>query len=141
MSKANDRPIILLVGHCMPDMFMLRSAIRRHVRKADVETANSDRELEKSAEAGRRVVLLVNRQLDGRFSTISGIDLIRRLREAGDVRPALLVSNYDDAQQQAIDAGALPGFGKRALYDATTGERLRAAINADREADGSALAG
>jgi hypothetical protein len=36
----------------------------------------------------------------------------------------MLVSNYTDAQEQATVLGALPGFGKAALRDAVTHQRL-----------------
>jgi hypothetical protein len=38
----------------------------------------------------------------------------------------MLVSNYDDAQEEAIAAGAAPGFGKSALYGPLVVERVRA---------------
>ena len=34
-----------------------------------------------------------------------------RLRDV----PIMLVSNYEDAQQRAVEKGALPGFGKASL--------------------------
>ena len=40
----------------------------------------------------------------------------------------LLISNYVDAQEEAVAAGASRGFGKSALYDNGTAEALRAAI-------------
>jgi hypothetical protein len=46
--------------------------------------------------------------------------------------PAMLVSNYEDAQQEAVAAGAVPGFGKSALYGPLVAERVRSYL-----ADGS----
>ncbi len=40
----------------------------------------------------------------------------------------MLVSNYADAQKEAVEAGALPGFGKADLGDGQTHERLRNAL-------------
>jgi hypothetical protein len=79
------------------------------------------------AELSRASVLLVNRVLDGDFGTSSGIELIARLAKAENRPAMLLISNYPEAQQQAIAAGALPGFGKAELYNPRTAELLREA--------------
>ena len=96
----------LLVGHCMPDSWSLKRAIRKAVRDARVERVNDDAAL---AAPGSDTVLLVNRVLDGRFDTGNGIELIRRLTEATDDVIAILVSNLPDAQAEAVAAGARPG--------------------------------
>ena len=58
---------------------------------------------------------LVNRVFDA--DSASGIDFIKQLKgeEALTQTPVMLVSNYEDAQQLAIEVGAVPGFGKAAL--------------------------
>jgi hypothetical protein len=40
----------------------------------------------------------------------------------------MLVSNYADAQQAAVAAGALPGFGKREIGTPKVKELLRSAL-------------
>ncbi len=40
----------------------------------------------------------------------------------------MLVSNYEDAQQDAVARGALPGFGKAALRQPETRNRLAAIL-------------
>jgi CheY-like chemotaxis protein len=64
---------------------------------------------------GTFALVLVNRVFDADGS--SGLELIRTLKadEALKAVPVMLVSNYDDAQAQAAEVGALPGFGKSAL--------------------------
>ena len=42
--------------------------------------------------------------------------------------PVMLVSNYEDAQREAVAKGALPGFGKAALGQPHTLARLRAVL-------------
>ncbi len=121
-------PKIALVGHCGPDSFMLRSCVERAVDGAEIHMLKSDRAVEESA--ADMDLLLVNRVLDGDFRNASGIDLIRSLRERmGDGAPAMmLVSNYAEAQDEALRVGALPGFGKSELYDEQTLEKIRSAI-------------
>ena len=118
-------PRFILVGHCGPDMYMLRAAVSRLVPGAATAVADDADDLE--AELSRASVLLINRVLDGDFGTSSGIELIARLAKAENRPAMLLISNYPEAQQQAIAAGALPGFGKAELYNPRTAELLREA--------------
>jgi hypothetical protein len=85
------------------------------------------RSLQNAAEGG--AVLLINRVLDGSFPTNNGVELIGTLVGAGKGARAMLVSDRDDAQAQAEAAGALPGFGKRAIYSDETKRRLLAAVS------------
>ena len=70
-------------------------------------------------------LILVNRVFDTDGG--NGIDMIRSWAEkksAGET-PIMLVSNYEDAQQSAIAAGAVPGFGKGSLGTETMLDLLR----------------
>lgn len=130
---AAGHPVVVLVGHCGPDSFMLRSVIERALRSEGgvrIEMADSREELE--AVLSSADLLLINRVL-GRSLEGSGVELIRRLkREMGEGGPRMmLVSNYADAQEEAEAAGALPGFGKAAAYAEETARRLRAAVGRD----------
>lgn len=78
---------------------------------------------------GPDTLLLVNRVLDGRFDVGgSGIELIRQIAAQAGPIPLMLISNYKDAQQQAEEAGALPGFGKSQIADAAVRQRVSDAI-------------
>jgi two-component system chemotaxis response regulator CheY len=117
---------IALVGHCGPDSYALRAAISGIVPNSQVVFAPDDATL--AAELPNTQLLLINRRLDGDYAACSGVELIRSLA-ASPQRPALmLISNYPEAQQQAVAAGALPGFGKRALYADETRRRVLAAL-------------
>lgn len=125
-------PRIVLVGHCGPDAAALRSAIRSHLTSAEVAAVDDPAALE--AELSRADVLLINRVLDGSFGGQRGVELIAALvrRRAGSRPVLMLVSNDAEAQRAAESAGAMPGFGKRAMYDAGTRDRLMAAVEAAR---------
>lgn len=116
---------VVLVGHCFPDRFMIKSAIKRAVPGSSLETVNDEKELEPYLNGG--ALLLVNRELDGTFVTDSGIELIERVMQGDDPPVTILISNYEDAQTHAETAGANPGFGKSDLYEARTVEILQAA--------------
>ncbi|HZW09102.1 MAG TPA: hypothetical protein VFF69_04290 [Phycisphaerales bacterium] len=116
----HEKPKVLLVGHCGPDAYALRSAMQRLAPEAEFLFVNDEAALAAHPDAA---ALLVNRVLDGAFRAGSGVELIRRL--PAEVRPrAAMISNFEDAQAEAEAAGAVRGFGKRELYS----DRARACI-------------
>jgi hypothetical protein len=116
---------VVLVGHCGFDA----GSIQRAVARADPEVKIADvSRAEAVDEAGPDTLLLINRQIGGMFSSSSGVDLIQRLAEKDDPPKMMLVSNFADAQEQAVAAGALPGFGKSELGADETLAKLRSAI-------------
>ena len=117
---------VALVGHCGPDTALLRSAVSRILPEVQIEIILDSDSLQLHLNQGS--VLLVNRVLDGAFPSSDGIELIRRVSETDDPPVPILVSNYPDAQEQAIAAGARPGFGKSELYERATADKLREAI-------------
>jgi hypothetical protein len=129
-------PKILLVGHCVPDSAMLTSMLRTACG-SEVEPVvvrvNDDAVL--AREVADASLLLVNRVLDGEFSSTDGIALITRFasttspRTAARIPALMLISNYPEAQAAAVKAGAHPGFGKAETYAAATREKLAAALS------------
>ncbi len=119
--------LIGLVGHCGPDAYMLRSAVKYAVKDAEVRMLNDDEALRTAIES-TDAVLLVNRQIDGDFPTYEGVELIRALKASHPNVRTMLVSNYADAQAAAVAAGALEGFGKSEIGSSKMKERLAAAI-------------
>ena len=109
MNQENNQPRISLVGHCTPDAFALRSAVAGYYPEAQVETINSDEEFRERI--GEFEIHLVNRVLDGSFKDDSGINLIRI--HASDHPALMLISNYPEALEEAVQAGGVQGFGKR----------------------------
>lgn len=105
---------VALVGHCGPDSSYLRIAIGSVERGVQILAADDDESLQKIL-AGGVDLLLFNRVLDYGFDTNEGVELIRRLHKFHPNLKMMLVSNYPEAQQASVDAGALPGFGKRDL--------------------------
>ena len=81
---------VLLVGHCGPDAFMLKSTVERSLEEVAVHMVNDGGLLQERLQES--AMLLVNRELDGDFGTRSGVELIRRLAGQGDAPPMLLVS-------------------------------------------------
>jgi len=117
--------VVVLVGHCGPDEWMLRSAIGRALPEAMIRVAHSDAEFQAALAAGS--LCLLNRVLDGAFDDPHGQDLIERTLASG--AKAMVVSNFEETHDAAVQAGALRGFGKAAVNEAATAELLQAAIH------------
>jgi CheY-like chemotaxis protein len=120
---------ILSVGQCQADHGRLAQTIR-HLFGAEVVGVDD------AVEADRRLgeqafdLILVNRIFDANGA--SGIDFIRGLKRRNLAwAPVMLVSNHEDAQREAIAAGAVPGFGKASLGHAAMVERLRPLLGND----------
>lgn len=122
---------IVLVGHCGPDSYMLRSAVKYAVEGSELSFANDDLALTKALEDGVDL-LLINRVMDGRFTSEIGTDLIKRLRQERPATRTMLISNYSDAQDAAVEAGAARGFGKGEAGSKKMRDALGAALT-DRQ--------
>lgn len=121
---------IVLVGHCGPDVSMLRSALRSMLPEARIEVANTAADLARVGPASD--LLLVNRVLDGDFGVAEGIQLL----PAFATGPAfMLVSDLPEAQEAAERAGARPGFGKRQLRGELMRSRVLAALGLSAAVD------
>ena|SRR5690242_14379692 len=118
---------VALVGHCGPDSSYLRMAVSKAFRDAKVVAADDDSELKQLLADGVDL-LLFNRILDYGFRSDEGVDVIRELRAEYPNLKMMLVSNYEDAQEAAVQAGALPGFGKREIGTPRVSQVLRDAL-------------
>lgn len=118
---------VALIGHCGPDSSFLRLAVQKAGRDVQVVAADTAEELQKVLEDGV-ALLLLNRVLDFGFEEEEGVELIRRLHAQNPALRMMLVSNYPESQAQAVEAGALPGFGKRDIGSPRVTELLREAL-------------
>jgi DNA-binding NarL/FixJ family response regulator len=120
---------IALVGHCGADASYLRVAVSRAVKDAVIVRVDEQAELHALLDNGSVDLVLMNRQLDWGFDTTEGVEIIRWLRDKHPAVRTMLVSNLSEAQQAAVAAGALPGFGKRQLGDSHVAELIRQAVS------------
>jgi len=104
---------IVLVGHCMPDTFMLKSTVSRYAPDATIEAVNDQAALDEHAD--NSALLLINRELDGDFDAQDGVALIKQQTGKDNAPTALLISNYAEYQEKAQQAGGVEGFGKSEL--------------------------
>jgi CheY-like chemotaxis protein len=82
----------------------------------------------------RKVDLVtVNRKLDRDYT--DGLEVIKTIKadpQVGSV-PVMLVTNYEEHQQTAIEAGCVPGFGKLSVNEPATREALKPYLGAEKE--------
>ncbi|SRR5581483_7344261 len=118
---------ILSCGQCGFDHGNL-SRVLRQAFGAEVVAADSEEEALQKLRDEAYALVLVNRVLDANGS--AGLELIRRIKadeQLGAV-PVMLVSNYEDAQAEAVAAGAVPGFGKAQLGQPWMLQRVRTVL-------------
>lgn len=114
---------VLSVGQCAADHAAIKAFLKREFA-AEVQAAHTADETMSMLSTGPFDLVLVNRIFDA--DSGSGLDLIKAIKSTpttGKI-PAMLVSNYADAQEKAVGNGAEPGFGKAALGDKEVVERL-----------------
>ena len=117
---------IVLVGHCGIDGPRLQSVVSQCLKGCEVVRVNEQGDLEAACEQGADL-LLVNREPVG-FEGTEGLELIRGVRQRYPDQKVMLVSDFPEAQQEAIAAGALPGFGKRDIDSPKLEQSIRQAL-------------
>lgn len=118
---------ILSVGQCGFDHGNISRTLQKAFAAEVVGVATADQARDQLRQ-GSFALVLVNRIFDQDGD--SGLDLIRELKETpeGNQPPVMLVSNHEDAQQQAVAAGAVCGFGKSSLGQPQMLEQVRSAL-------------
>lgn len=116
-------------GNCGPDYQAIRRMIESRFDARVVQTHGAEDTLE-LIQRETVSLICVNRKLDRDYS--DGIDVIRAIKshEAGQDIPVMLVTNYEEHQELAMQIGAARGFGKLSLQEAETHELLRAHLDA-----------
>jgi CheY-like chemotaxis protein len=114
---------VLDVGSCPPDHAAIRHLIEDKF-DAVVMHAHDAADAIATLEQQPFDLVLVNRKLDHDYS--DGLLVIERIKGMPALAevPVMLITNYEDHQQQAIRTGAERGFGKLSMEEAETLERL-----------------
>lgn len=120
----SERPRILSVGQCGLDGPRIKRSLEKTFNASVTDASSLSEATDEIADGGYDLVL-VNRILDATGE--SGQDVIEAA-VAGNTK-AMLVSNFEDAQEQAVAAGAAPGFGKKVLDSDEANDRIRAALS------------
>ena len=94
---------------------------------AQIIMADDESELKQVLDGGVDLILF-NRELGYGFVDKMGVDAIKRLKAQNPNLKTMLVSNYAEAQADAVANGALPGFGKREIGSPRVAQTIRAAM-------------
>jgi CheY-like chemotaxis protein len=113
---------VLDVGNCDPDHGSIRAMLTAHFDVEIDRTMFVDEALDALGRT-RYDLVLVNRLIfeDGS----DGLGLVRAMRaDAAQKTPVMMISNFADAQERAVSAGAVRGFGKASLATPETLQRI-----------------
>ena len=116
---------VLVVGNCGADDSAIRSMLQRNF-SVEIEQASSVQDATRQIENREFDLVMVNRVFDATGEP--GIEFIATQKAIHPDLPMMLISNYADAQQQAVAAGAVTGFGKSAIRAADTIELIRGVL-------------
>ena len=118
---------ILDVGNCRPDHSAITSFLTRHF-DCQVTQAHGAEDALQELRSRKYDLVLVNRKLDRDYS--DGMDVIREIKaqpHLADVA-CMLITNYPEHQDAAVEAGAVRGFGKLEFSEPETLDRLRSVL-------------
>ena len=116
---------VLSVGQCQVDGPAIRHLLEE--RFGASVTGAKDAAAADAALADKSFdLILVNREFDADGG--SGLEFIRKLKQSGEQTPVMLVSGHDDAQKQAVESGALRGFGKSGMKEQGSLPEVAAAL-------------
>jgi CheY-like chemotaxis protein len=123
-------------GNCGPDYNSIRKLVQSQFDAVVVQAHGLEDALETLAH--RSVDLItVNRKLDRDYS--DGMEVIRAIK--ADPRfaaiPMMLITNYEEHQQEAMAAGAVRGFGKLAVNSPGTVALLEPYLGTSKSAASS----
>jgi len=116
---------VILVGHCNIDGPRLQREIGSALPGADVVRVNTTADLRRYLQE-RADLFLVNREPVG-FDE-EGLDIIRQIHTECPDTKVMLVSDYPEAQEAAVQAGALKGFGKSEFGSDSLTNTVKAAL-------------
>lgn len=122
-----SKKTVLSVGQCRPDHAAISHFLTSNF---DVQVLSSDLLTDTQQILSENTVdlILINRKLDADYS--DGMNILAEVKQddATSHIPVMLVSNFPDAQEAAVEAGATYGFGKAELNSQDTVGRVRGVL-------------
>ena len=113
---------VLVVGHCDLDHPQITSLIEKNF-SAKVTRVKLLKKTIGFLEKQNYDLVIINRI--GAFDQESGLELIKKIKHDGRFKvPLMMITNYKDQMDKAVEIGAVPGYGKDKLHDKETLELL-----------------
>jgi DNA-binding NarL/FixJ family response regulator len=122
--------VVLSVGQCGADEPRIRALLKK-LGVGRIDQAHSNGEALQLCERHHYDLILINRILDATGE--SGHTLVVKVLHSRPKQAVMLVSNYAEAQREAVALGALHGFGKNELSSPSTVTLLQKALAGERE--------
>ncbi len=118
---------VLSVGQCRPDGAAIAHYMKSNFGATVIAVDLPDQALA-ALETNAIDLVLINRKLDIDMS--DGLEILKSIRSTSSKRdvPVMLVSNYPEWQDKAVQMGATYGFGKAELNRPETRARLAAVL-------------
>jgi len=113
---------VLDVGNCSADHLAIRHLVEQAFDAA-VSRAHGVNDTVAALQAERFDLVLVNRVLDRGGEGIQVVSRIKNDPTLADI-PVMLITDYEEHQRGAVEAGAEYGFGKSELQSPSTREKL-----------------
>lgn len=118
---------VLSIGQCRPDNAAINHFLTSNF---DVQVLTADRMEDsiKALQSHSIDLILINRKLDADYS--DGMEILKTIKaDSAKARiPVMLISNFAEWQEKAVDCGAVYGFGKAELRSADVLNRLRGVL-------------
>ncbi len=120
---------VLSVGQCRPDSAAIAHYLKTNFN-ALVLTADLPDQALDSLRKNAVDLVLINRKLD--IDSSDGLAILTQIRADSKISsvPVMLVSNYAEWQQKAVEMGAIYGFGKAELNRPETRAKLASVLEA-----------
>jgi two-component system chemotaxis response regulator CheY len=114
---------IMSVGQCNPDHSSIKTFLTNHFECEIIRIDSTEQALNELSQ-NKYDLVLVNRKLDIDYT--DGTILIKAMKENPSLKyiPVMLISNYPEYQEEAVQLGAVYGFGKAELGKPIAIERL-----------------
>ena len=114
---------VLDVGNCGPDF----ASINRFLTDSfdcTIEQAHGLEDTLAALRSGEFALVLINRKLDRDYS--DGLEILRKIKEDPELKetPVMLITNYPEHQDAAVELGAERGFGKLEFNKSETRQKL-----------------
>ena len=118
---------VLEIGNCNADHAFIKHMLESNF-DVNVVRAHKLDDAAKALEDHEVSLIMINRLLD--VDGTEGMDVFRELAAASESKiPTMMITNFEEHQQAAIDAGAVRGFGKAALNSEETLDSIREALS------------
>ncbi|MGI9472959.1 MAG: response regulator [Rubripirellula sp.] len=124
--------ILLDCGNCGPDFHSIRQMASSQFGASVIQSHGVDDTL-KILKKQKVDLVTINRKLDRDYS--DGLDVAVAIKSDPETSsiPVMLVTNYDEHQQTAMNAGCVRGFGKLEINEASTREALEPFLGRESE--------